>query len=106
MIDVAARPGEEIIDADNFFIFFQQALAQMRTEKSGATRHQDAAQSRIPVRPASPMPQFKTFMTKKTIDFWGVVKFDGEPRLPLAGTTLPFCLPDIQAMAQQGYHAR
>ena len=42
MLDIAARAGEEIVDADNVRAVRQQALAEMRTEKAGAAGDQYA----------------------------------------------------------------
>jgi hypothetical protein len=42
VLDVAARAGEKIIDADNDSLIRQQALAEMRAEKAGATGDQHA----------------------------------------------------------------
>ena len=41
-IDVAAGAGEKVIDADDIGAVFEQALAQMRAEKSGAAGHNHA----------------------------------------------------------------
>ena len=42
MRDVRFLAGEEIIQADNVMPARDQAIAQMRTEKSGAAGHQDS----------------------------------------------------------------
>jgi hypothetical protein len=42
MGDVALGAGEEIVDADEVGASLQQALAQMRTEKSGSAGHENA----------------------------------------------------------------
>ena len=42
MLDIAPGAGEEIVEADDFRALRQQALAQMRAEKTGATGHQNA----------------------------------------------------------------
>jgi hypothetical protein len=41
-IDVAARAGEEVINADEDGAVLEQALAKMRAEKSGAAGHNHA----------------------------------------------------------------
>jgi hypothetical protein len=41
-IDVAAGTGEKVIDADEVGAVFEQALAQMRAEKSGTAGHNHA----------------------------------------------------------------
>jgi hypothetical protein len=41
MMDVASRPRVEIIDAQNFIAAFQQAIAKVRTNKSGPTGDED-----------------------------------------------------------------
>jgi hypothetical protein len=42
VLDVAARAGEEIVDAENLGAFGQQAVAKMRAEEAGAPGHQNA----------------------------------------------------------------
>ena len=42
VLDVAPRPGKEIVDADNFRALRQQTVAQMRAEEPGAAGHHDA----------------------------------------------------------------
>src|SRR5262245_49592273 len=42
MMHVASRPGVEIIDAQNFIAAFQQAIAKVRSNKSGPTSDEDA----------------------------------------------------------------
>ena len=42
MIDIALGAGEQIVDAQHFMAVGQQAIDQMRAEKSGAAGHQDA----------------------------------------------------------------
>jgi len=41
--DVALRAGEEVVDADEVAARRQQAVAQMRAEKSGTAGNQDAS---------------------------------------------------------------
>ena len=41
-IDIAARTGEIVIDADDIGVIFEQTLAKMRAKKSGAARYNDA----------------------------------------------------------------
>src|SRR5262245_42149076 len=41
MMDVASRPRVEIIDAQNFIAAFQQAIAKVRTNKSGTAGDED-----------------------------------------------------------------
>src|SRR5262249_13345325 len=42
MMYVASRPGVEIIDAQNFVAAFQQAIAKVRSNKSGSASDEDA----------------------------------------------------------------
>src|SRR5262249_24126154 len=41
MMHVASRPGVEIIDAQNFIAPFQQAIAKVRSNKSGSAGDED-----------------------------------------------------------------
>ena len=41
-IDIAARAGEIIVDADDVGPIFEQTLAKMRAEKTGASSHNHA----------------------------------------------------------------
>jgi hypothetical protein len=43
MLDIAARAGEEVIDAQHLAARLQQPFAEMRSEKSGPTGDQDPA---------------------------------------------------------------
>jgi hypothetical protein len=51
MLDIAARSGEEIVDAENICPEVQQTLTQMRAEKSSAARDEYA---RFKMHPPSP----------------------------------------------------
>ena len=43
MLDIAARAGEEIIDAKDFMALAEQALAEMGAEETGAAGHENTA---------------------------------------------------------------
>ena len=40
MLDILARAGIEIVHAQHLRVVFEQALTQVRTEKSGTARHE------------------------------------------------------------------
>jgi hypothetical protein len=40
VLDIAARAGEEIVDAEHFIAVGEQAVARMRAEKAGPAGHQ------------------------------------------------------------------
>jgi hypothetical protein len=42
MSDIAPAAGEEVVDTDDFVPFPQQALAQVRTQKTGTSCHDNA----------------------------------------------------------------
>ena len=42
MLDITARAGEEVVDADNGRSVSKQALAEMRTEKASAAGYEHA----------------------------------------------------------------
>jgi hypothetical protein len=41
MLDVGARPGEEIVDTNHVRPIGEQLFANMRTQESSSTRHQN-----------------------------------------------------------------